>query len=445
MKTNVPVAGSRPRTHEGAPASRPKSPLDRLRRLCLTCMLWEDTFYVDGKTIAEQMAATIAECNPTDVLALAVEMRTKHHLRHAPLLLIREVVRTSKKTGARVAQALYDVILRPDEMAEFISIYWKDAPNTPIPSQVRKGLAMCFHKFDEYQFAKYDREGAIRLRDVMFLVHPKPTNADQAALFKRIAERQLKIPDTWEVALSGGADKKETFTRLLSDRKLGYMALLRNLRNMIQSGVNSDLIVGSLLHGAPNSRVLPFRFVAAARHAPSLEPHLDIAMQRSMASMTPLDGKTVLLIDVSGSMDSLLSAKSDLNRLDAASSLAVLVRGLCPDVRIFTFSNEIVEVPARNGMALIDAVCKSQGHGGTFLGAAVKKVHELMPDAVRLIVITDEQSSDAVPKPIIPLSYMLNVGTYVNGVSSGDWLKITGFSEAVLQYIQVIEDCGKAD
>ena len=107
---------------------------------------------------------------------------------------------------------------------------------------MRKGLARAIAKFDEYELAKYDRDSAVKLRDVLRLVRPTPKDEAQSALWKRVKERTLTMPDTWEVALSGGADKKATFERLLRERKLGYLALLRNLRNMVQAGVDVDLV-----------------------------------------------------------------------------------------------------------------------------------------------------------------------------------------------------------
>jgi len=141
-----------------------------------------------------------------------------------------------------------------------------------------------------------------------------------------------------------------------------------------------------------------------------------------------------VLVDVSGSMDARLSAKSDLTRLDAAATLASVIPG---DVRVFTFSNEVVEVPARRGMAGVDAVVRSQPHGGTLLGQAVAHVNRLKHD--RLIVITDEQSHDRVPDPTAAKAYMVNVASDRNGVGYGKWTHIDGFSEAVLTYIREAE------
>src|SRR6201996_2749747 len=236
---------ARPRTHEGAPAAA-ITPEQALRRSVLACMLWENEFYESGKTIAERIAALVPQVDANKVAALAVEARTAMKLRHAPLLLVREMARHATHRGL-VAETLARVIQRADELAEFVAIYWKSGKQ-PLSGQVKKGLAAAFTRFDEYALAKYDRAGAIRLRDVLFLSHAKPVDAAQAELWKRLIAGELVTPDTWEVALSAGKgeDKRATWERLLAERKLGALALLRNLRNMKDAHVDEKLVLNGL-------------------------------------------------------------------------------------------------------------------------------------------------------------------------------------------------------
>ena len=165
-------------------------------------------------------------------------------LRHVPLLLVREMAR-HKTHRHLVGDTLARVIQRADELAEFVAIYWKDG-RVPLSGQVKKGLAAAFPKFDEYQLAKYDRGGPIKLRDVLFLSHAKPRDAAQAGVWKKLIWGRLTAPDTWEVALSSGADKREAWERLLREQKLGALALLRNLRNMKDAGVDESLVLAAL-------------------------------------------------------------------------------------------------------------------------------------------------------------------------------------------------------
>jgi hypothetical protein len=419
------------RTHEGGPA-RNISPELQLRRSVLACLLWEDQFYEDGVEIAGRIQSLIPKVKAETVTALAVEARGAMKLRHAPLLLVREMARLATHREL-VAATLDQVIQRADELAEFVAIYWKDG-KVPLSAQVKKGLAKAFRKFDEYQLAKYDRSGPIRLRDVLFLCHAKPRDKEQAALWKRLIEGELQTPDTWEVALSAGADKREAWERLLRERKLGALALLRNLHNMKQAGVEESLVLGGL-DAMKTGRVLPFRFLAAARYVPQWEEAIERAMLSSLTGQEKLPGRTVLLVDVSGSMINALSRRSEMLRTDAAYGIAILLREICEKAIVFTFSNELAEVPPRRGFALRDALDASQPHGGTYLGKALEKMHEKYD---RIIVITDEQAHDRVPGPR-GRGYFINVASNKNGVSYGAWTHIDGWSEAVVGYIRALE------
>lgn len=425
------TCAARQHTYEGAP-SRRLAPAMELERTVMACLLWENTFYEDGVTVADRLKSLTPLCSAEQVASLAIRAREEGRMRHAPLLLLRELARHPDRP--RMADTLARVIQRADEPAEFLSLYWAERKQ-PLSRQVKLGLARALQKFDAYQLAKYDRPGCVRLRDVLFMVHAKPRNDAQAALWKQLVEGTLPSPDTWEVALSAGADKKETFTRLLREKKLGYLALLRNLRNMAEADVDSELLTDALMRGAASARALPFRFVAAARAVPALESALDAAMQKTLATLPPLPGATTILVDVSGSMEDQLSRKSDLTRMDAAAALAVLLVGVSETARVFTFSDHLKEVPPRRGMALIDAIQHSQPHSYTCLGQALEGI----PSGYdRIVVITDEQSADPVPRPR-GRGYMINVGTYKNGVGYGDWTHINGFSESVVQYIQAVE------
>ena len=422
---------ARPRTHEGAPA-RVITPELALRRSVLACMLWEDQFYEDGVEIAGRIRELVPKVDAAKVAALAIEAREAMKLRHAPLLLVREMARHASHRGL-VAETLSRVIQRADELAEFVAIYWAEG-RTPLSGQVKKGLAAAFPKFDEYALAKYDRAGVIKLRDVLFLCHAKPRDAEQAAVWKRLIDGQLSTPDTWEVALSAGGDKRASWERLLTERKLGALALLRNLRNMKDAGVSEQLVYDAL-SAMKTDRVLPFRFLAAARHAPQWEEPLEHAMFRSVAGREKLVGRTILLVDVSGSMIAPLSRRSEMHRTDAAYGLAVLLREISEKVLVYTFSNMLKEVPARRGFALRDALDHSQPHGGTELGKALDGIDE---EYDRIIVITDEQSHDRVPAPS-GTGYMINVASYKNGVGYGPWTHIDGWSESVIEYIRELE------
>jgi 60 kDa SS-A/Ro ribonucleoprotein len=437
------LAGPRepyPRTHEGARAAK-ITPEQALRRSVLSCMLWENEFYEDGEQIAGRIRLLVPYVAAEKVAALAVEARERMKLRHAPLLVVREMARHATHR-ALVGEALARVIQRADELAEFLAIYWAGG-RQPLSAQVKKGLATAFAKFDEYALAKYDRAGAVRLRDVLFLSHARPVDEAQAALWKRLAANELATPDTWEVSLSaagrGDTSKSVVWERLLAERKLGALALLRNLRNLHEAGVSEELVL-SALATMKVDRVLPFRFLAAARNAPQWEDALEHAMFRALDGRgARLAGHTVLLVDVSGSMEVALSRKSEMRRNDAAYGLAILLREIAEKVSIYTFSDRAQLVPSRRGMALRDALDKSQPHGATYLARALASVENHWRTGYdRLVVITDEQAHDDVGSPR-GKGYVINVASNRNGVGYGEWTHIDGWSEAVVDYIAELE------
>ena len=458
MKINVATKQPPVYTHEGGRATPAPNAAVDLRRAVMACLLWEDQFYESGIAIADRIKDLVSKV-PAEVVAnFAIKAREEMKLRHVPLLLVREMARGPVAHRLLVGKTLAAVIQRADELSEFLAIYWKDG-RQPLSAQVKKGLAAAFPKFSEYALAKYNRDGAVKLRDALFLSHAKPadalprpyTKAERKAerdgeikpfpltpgerRFKALVDGELATPDTWEVELSGGADKRATFERLIAEDKLGALALLRNLRGMQEAGVPVVVIEGALAK-IDTTRVLPHRFIAAARAAPALEHMLEAPMLKCAAELPKLAGRTLLLIDVSGSMDERLSGKSDMTRLDAACGLAIIARELCEQVAVLTFSNTIAQVPARRGFALRDAIVQSQQHGGTYLGAAIEKANAFEYD--RIIVITDEQSADQVGAPR-GRGYMLNVASNKNGVGYGPWNKIDGFSEAVIRYVAEAE------
>jgi 60 kDa SS-A/Ro ribonucleoprotein len=472
-------------TYEGGPA-RILNARPQLRRAVLSCLLWENQFYESGEDIAKRIRDLTTSISKEDggvrfIEDLAVEARSKYGLRHVPLWVANALSDERKLSRHLVPQ----IVQRADEMTELLAMYWAKGKK-PLSNALRYGLAAAFPQFDAYQLSRYKQVGdsPISLRDVMFLTHPKPVEGrtaytgkvrkevealkaagedpttmsvdfgpkvaltlnEQEETWRKLATNELEPPDTWEVELSAGKDKKETFERLLRERKLGALALLRNLRNMAQVGVDEQLIFERLNWIDERARIWPFQFITAARFAPQWESQIEAAMLRNIAGVPKLPGRTVLLIDVSQSMDARLSLKGDMTREDAANGLAILAREVCEKVAIYTFSNGTKRVPDRHGFALRDAVHSSQPHGGTNLGQALTDIaKELRLDingdgtAERIIVFTDGEARDEVGKPPARVGHMVNVAGYKHEVGFGDWVRVDGFSEQVLNFVREIE------
>lgn len=438
------------KTHEGGAACH-VTPEQQLRRSVMACMLWENAFYEDGQSIADRIVDIVSSVDSHKVAQIAIEARTSMNLRHVPLLLCVALARSGKLKK----ETLASVIQRPDELTEFLAIYWKDG-KCSISAQAKKGLALAFQKFDSYSIAKYNRDKAIKLRDVLFLCHAKPKNKEQERIWKKLIDGKLEPPDTWEVELSKGKDKKTAWTRLLTENKLGGFALIRNLRNMKDVNVDAELI-HTALDNMKTDRILPFRFIAAATHAPQWESWIEAAMLRGLLQQPKLAGKTIFIVDVSGSMyGGRMSRYSEMDRAKAACALSILVREICEDPRIYATAgsdrariHKTQLVPSRHGFALSDAIynmCDPLGGGGIFLKQVMDYVEEKEKSADRVIVITDEQDCDnsttgaaSKANTFGKHNYLINVSVEQNGIGFGKWTHINGFSEAVLKYIKEYE------
>lgn len=442
-------------THGGGKASRVGS-VEELQRAVMTCLLWEDNFYEGGETLAERIRRLVPKVSARAVSAIAMQARLEHGLRHVPLLLCRELARRSH--DRIVSHTIGHCIQRADELTEFLALYWADG-KCSLSAQVKKGLAAAFGRFDEYQLAKYNRKDkAIKLRDVLRLCHAKPRDSEQGALWRRLLDDNLATPDTWEVALSGGEDKRDVFTRLLGTGKMGFMAILRNLRNMKEAGVPKDLVRVSLMTHKGRKHALPFRFIAAAKAVPSWEDMVDDVFLGALSDMPKIPGRTLIVVDVSGSMyGRAVAQKSDMDRAHAACALAAILREVCVDSAVYatagndsTRIHQTKEVPNRRGLPLVDAIysmCKPLGGGGIFITPVMRWLATQEREEIdRTIVITDEQDCAGhtgrdVASKSKPLGrgYIVNVSTYDCSIGYGVWTHINGWSESVVRYLHAVE------
>jgi hypothetical protein len=469
MRTNTTSAGARARDESARPRSLGGGTGSivhgeaRLRRMVATCLLWEDLFYQDGAAQARELAQAIAEANPVEVASVAIDARNLYKLRHVPLYMASLLERNRAMAPGVVANLLAEVIQRPDELSEFLAIHAKlNKRKTSdlkrfLSAQVKKGLARAFMKFSEYQLAKWNKDMDVKLRDVLFLCHAKPKTAEQRSTWQKLIDGTLPPADTWEVALSAcktEGEKRAAWVRLLEQESLGDMALLMNLRNMQEVKV-PEALIREALGKARFEKILPFRFIAAARVAPRLEDALDAGMLRAMGAMPRLPGRTGLLIDGSQSMTGQLSAKGTLNRFDAAAALATILRELAPEVRIAVYTQgdynrqrgyeaglAFAEIPNRRGMALVEAITTALPMGGTPTYAAAARCKKEW-DVDRFILLTDGEATDkGVLEPIgTEANYVIQVAPYKTGVAArGAYVEIGGFSERVVDFIVAHED-----
>jgi hypothetical protein len=423
-------------TFEGGVASNHLKPIEELRRSTMSALLWEDGFYQDGVAIANCIADLVSKVSKEEALDVLYKCKFASKLRHMPLYLLTLLAQQKWLRKEDVS----NIITRADDMTELLSLYWKGGKK-PLPKQMVKGIQIAFGKFDEYQLAKYNRAKEVKLRDVLRITRPYPASQEQSDLWKRLLADELKTPDTWEVLISAcGKDsekKKEVFTRLITENKLGDLAFIRNLRKMHEVVVDNRVIKESFKN-RKWKQMLPFQFITAARYNPQYEPELEEAMMKCLKEQQPINKSVKLLVDVSGSMDVPLSARSETLRNDVASGLAVLLREVCSDIEIHTFSNNSVLIPSRHGFALRDAIKSSQPHSSTYLWKAVQTVGKGARSDL-MIIITDEQSHDSgdIQQANTDLLVIINIAQSVNGVGYGKGsIHISGWSENVVTFLR---------
>ena len=426
-----------------------------LRRAVLANLLWEDVAYMDGMKVAEEIQRLIPLCPAIDVYNIALEARTMQKLRHTPLFIAVEMCKYPEHKMF-VQDLLPQIITRADMLTDFLAIYWKDGKK-PIANQAKKGLAKAFHNFNEYKFAKYDRDAAIKLRDVMFLCRPKPENQYEQDLFKKVADRTLATPETWEVLLSTGKDKKESWTKLITEGKIGGLAMLRNIANMRRANVDKK-VINEGLEKLKSSMLMPLDFLKAFRMNPEFGRQIEDAMINSYSNLPKLKGKTLFIVDVSGSMGARMSEKSDFTRYDAACAMAMLAANQCEDYEIVctagndyahTGAHEHIPYPQK-GFGIFEQIREANrniGYGGIFTRQCLEWCSGKFKGQKfdRIIVFSDSQDCDfperRTPKPFGTYNYICDISAHTKGVNyKGTWTaEISGFSEHFITFIAATE------
>ena len=189
----------------GKSAMASLSPELQLRSIVTTRLIKKQA---RAEEVTDRVAELVPQVDARKVAALAVEAREQMKLRHASLLLVREMARHKTHRGL-VSHTLPRVMRKPDDLLDFVAIYWK-AGRVPLSSQVKKGLAAAFQRFDECELAKCDRRRRIKLRDVLFLSHAKPRDEAQAAVWKRLIWGRLTTSRTSMPVSIAGEDREQS-------------------------------------------------------------------------------------------------------------------------------------------------------------------------------------------------------------------------------------------
>jgi len=366
----------------------------------LTSFFNENKFYGDNSQDILNTVRNVIKTEAKFVANLCIYARNEMHLRTISHVLVSELAK-STEGKEYVRKTLNKIIERPDDMTEVLA-YYLNTYGKPIPNSVKKGLADNFGKFDEYQLAKYNRKNTIKLKDILCLAHPKAKDERQSDLWKRLLEDRLETPVTWEKELSTKGNTKETWERLIEENRLGYMAMLRNLRNIIKSGASNLNKVYEYLTDEERvlkNKQLPFRYYSAYKTLKNegigtskIYDALETAIKISTKNIDRLTGKTLIAADVSGSMNFPISKKSDLTCAEVAVLMLSIANYICEETITKTFDNYLYtcNLATQNGIIANANSIKVNG-GGTDITLPLRYLLDRKIFVDRIIILSDNE------------------------------------------------------
>lgn len=314
MKFNSRSTGTKTVNKAGGPAFKPNAELE-LALTTLTSFV-EGKFYESKDSAVDRIVKLCEQVSPEFLGKLAVYARRECNMRSISHVLLSELARLHKGQKEYIEAG----IQRVDDMSEIIA-YTGFKYGKPIPNSIKKAIGNKLKTFNAYQLGKYKMEGKdVKLVDLFNLTHPKPQNEAQAEMWRKVLKGELESPDTWEVNIStakSDAARTEEWERLILQDKMGYMALLRNLRNLDKYKISDkamQLAAEKIKdpEEVRKSKQLPFRFLSAYIEAPNtlFKDAVSYALDAAVVNMPTFDGRTAIFADTSGSMSSTLSGKS---------------------------------------------------------------------------------------------------------------------------------------
>ncbi|SDF94053.1 TROVE domain-containing protein [Lentzea fradiae] len=511
-----PVAtAARPagRTHEGGDGYA-RDTKSELFLLAVSNMGGEDTFYESGTSRDNRFAQLVhaaALADPEWTARLLQWLRTEANMRTASLVGAAEFVLArlveSADAGVTNRAVIASVLQRADEPGELLA-YWTSQNGRRVPKPVKRGIADAVRRlYDERAVLKWDSDArGFRMADVLNLTHPSPAAPWQGALFQHVLDRRRSadapVPDglsviaarrelmAWPVeqrrALFSRPDAADVLRRagmtwesvagwlqgpLTKDvwealaPSMGYMALLRNLRNFDEAGMSDEVAATVAARLADpgqvaRSRQLPFRFLSAYEAAPSLRwgHALDQALRASLGNLPTLPGRSLVLVDTSASMTGTpVSARSKVTPAKAAAVFGVALAAKGEQVDLVGFADRTFRHEVPRGASVVREVDRflkrigEVGHGTDIIGSLKRSYgrHD------RVFVISDMQTmsgaygqgvSDVVPRHV-PI-YGFNLGGYRMGAyatGKANRHEFGGLTDATFRAIPLLEAGRDAD
>lgn len=421
----------------------------------------KDQFYRSGNDTFERLKQLIAQCNKKFVAQAAIYARTQFGMRSISHVAASELAKHI--TGEPWAKDFYDkIVYRPDDMMEILAYH--TAQNGKVPNSIKKGFALAFNRFNKYDLAKYRAAGkSFKLVDVVNLVHPVPVEKNAEAI-NALIKGELRSFDTWESELTQAGQtasnedekaefKKDVWTRLLTEKKIGYFALLRNLRNIIEQAPE---VIGQAIETLTTeaiikkSLVLPFRFTTAYTEIEKLESGtivrevlvaLNKAVDISVSNVPKFDGDTLVVLDISGSMH---GRPSQIGSLFAA----VLVKSNNADFMVFDDDARYMNINPTDSTITLAKQMRFDG-GGTNFHSIFTRANRKYD---RIIILSDMQGwiGQTTPSKEFneykqrtasdPFVYSFDLNSYGSmQFPEKNVFAIAGFSEKIFDVMKLME------
>lgn len=371
----------------------------------------EAKFYQpDDKHMIETLKSVI-KSDPQFISNLAVFARREFNMRSVSHVLTCFLANVNEGKPY-VRETVRGVVLRGDDATEILSFYLSEF-GKPIPNSLRRALKDVFATFDAYTLAKYKGEGhTVKMRDLLRICRPHPETEEQSAMWKQLLDGTLPTPPTWESELSANGNNKETWEKLIDSGKIGYMALLRNLRSIVQADPsNLDKVLQKLSdpEAVRHSRQLPFRFLSAYKNLPAnagkkVMDTLEKSVETACENVPKLPGRTVIAVDVSGSMSSNVSAKSEIRCCEIGMMLGMIANRICDDAIFYTFNNRISQKQIPSAGILYSTVHEAMSSGWTDMYLPFM---QMLTDKIRcdrIIIISDNECNYGYRSPVQTLA-----------------------------------------
>lgn len=494
VKSVIKTDGARThRTYEGARAFA-RTDKSELFLLAITNMVAERTFYEAGDDRDRRFVELIHKVtldDPDWVRRFVPWLRNEANMRSAAIVVAAEYVAAGGEHGRAVVDS---AIARADEPAEMLA-YWTGVHGRRIPQPIKRGVAdAAVRLYGEYTAMKYDGlSRSWRMGDVIELAHPKPRDDAQSELFRYLLDRrhhpqEMTVPATltkiarrsaleampveqrrealgaegaemltdagitWEWMAGWVPDGMDAAAWEAVIPSMGYMALLRNLRNFDEAGISTEMIrhVEDRLTDADavrRSRQFPYRFFSAYKNVPSVRwvPALETALDLAVDNVPRFGGRTLILTDTSASMTYPVSRRSSIAHFEIAAVFAASVAKKADSVDLVSFASGSETIRFRSNESVLRTVQRVHnrigfvGHG-TMLGQAIRR-HYRGHD--RVVVFSDMQTADQLPALRGATVFVFNTGGYAKTpleVGAHGRYELGGFTDATFRLMKVLDE-----